>query len=334
VANRCGGRPVLFLPGRSGRAEEAVAVMRMSRRGAVLTVVGVLAAVLVAAVALGAAQTGGSSSTIAVAPETASGAGGGAAMDAAPPDSARQSAPGAPTQVATPLEVGRSLVRTAQVAVEIDDPAAGTGRVRTVTAALGGSVAEEYSTDSSSRLTLRVPAPSLDKLIDAIAGLGHVTSRSGQVVDATDQVVDLNARVASQQASVVRVRALLGRATTIGDIVSIEAELSRREADLDSLTGRLAALRDQVALSTLTVEISKPGVTVEPPVAAGFVSGLVAGWDGLRAVASAVGVAAGFLSPFLAVLAVLGGIAWLGRRMIRSRRAPAAGNPSGSAGGT
>jgi Domain of unknown function (DUF4349) len=210
------------------------------------------------------------------------------------------------------------------VSVEIDDPVAGTARVRSATAVMGGSVAEEYSTDGSGRLTLRVPAASLDKLIDAIAGLGHVTSRSGQVVDATDQVVDLNARVASQQASVVRVRALLGQATSIGDIVSIEAELSRREADLDSLTGRLAALRDQVALSTLTVDISKPGVPVDPPASAGgFLAGLADGWDGLQAVASAVGVAAGFLLPFAVVLAVLGGIAWTGRRMVRTRRVPA-----------
>ncbi len=240
-------------------------------------------------------------------------------MAAAPPqDPARRGAPG---QGTSPLDLGRSLVRTAQLAVEIDDPVAGTARVRSATAAAGGSVAEEQSSDGSSRLTLRVPASALDRLIDDIAGLGHVTSRSGQVVDATDQVVDLNARVASQQASVVRVRTLLGQATSIGDIVSIESELSRREADLDSLTGRLAALRDQVALSTLTVDITGPGVPVEPPVAAGgFLGGLASGWDGLRAVASTVGVAAGFLLPFAVVSAVLGGVAWQVRRTLRARR--------------
>ena len=56
---------------------------------------------------------------------------------------------------------------------------------------------------------MRVPADRLDQLIDSIAGLGHVTSRSAQVVDATEDVVDLDARVASQRASVDRVRALL-----------------------------------------------------------------------------------------------------------------------------
>ena len=304
---------------------------RISRRSVVLTAVGVLVAVLVAALALGSPRSGGSSgaSTRAVGPETASG--GAAVADAVPQDSARQAAPAAPAQGGAPIDLGRSLVRTAQVSVEIDDPVAGTARVRSATAAMGGSVAEEYSTDGGSRLTLRVPAASLDKLIDAVAGLGHVTSRSGQVVDATDQVVDLNARVASQQASVVRVRALLGQATSIGDIVSIEAELSRREADLDSLTSRLAALRDQVALSTLTVDISKPGVPVDPPVAAGgFLGGLANGWDGLRTVASAVGVAAGFLLPFVVVLAVLGGIGLLVRRFVRARRVPAAGSGPGS----
>ncbi len=302
--------------------------MRWSRRTVVLTVVGVLAVVLVVATALGARSAASSSAGSASSMVGTVEPGGEAARAAAPaPADSAAPAPGAPSQVAAPLDLGRSLVRTAQLSVEIDDPVAGASRVRTATAARGGNVAEEQSGDRSSRLTLRVPAASLDALIDDVARLGHVTSRSGQVVDATDQVVDLNARVASQQASVVRVRTLLGQASSIGDIVSIEAELSRREADLDSLTSRLAALRDQVALSTLTVDIAEPGVPVEPPVAAGgFLGGLASGWDGLLVVASGVGVAAGFLLPFAVVLAVLGGIGLVVRRIVRARRVPAAGN--------
>ena len=308
-------------------------LMRWSRRTTVLPVAEALAAVLVTAMALSACSAGGPSAGTATSGASEV-AGGGAARAAAPVDGAAPAGAAAaprPAQVTTPVDLGRSLVRTAQLSVEIDDPVAGTGRVRTATAAIGGNVAEEQSGDGSSHLTVRVPAASLDKLIDQIAAFGHVTSRSGHVVDATDQVVDLGARVASQQASVARVRALLGQATSIGDIVSIEAELSRREADLDSLTGKLAVLHDQVALSTLTVDISKPGVAVEPPLTAGgFLGGLATGWDGLRAVASALGVAVGFLLPFAAVLAVLGGIALLVRRTVRARRVLAvAGGRSG-----
>ncbi|OJY37518.1 DUF4349 domain-containing protein [Pseudonocardia sp. 73-21] len=238
------------------------------------------------------------------------------------PDAARAAAPAAPAQAPDrPISTERSLVRTAQLSLDVDDPVVATRKVRAAVAGIGGTVTQEQSGDDTSRLTLRVPAAALDRLIEDVAAFGHATARSAQVVDATDQVIDLGARVASQQASVVRVRTLLDQARSIGDIVSIESELSRREADLDSLTGRLAALKDQVALSTLTVDLTR---VATPPVQAsrssGFLAGLGSGWDGLKALGSATGAVVGFLLPFLPVLALLAGIGWCGRRVLRNRR--------------
>ena len=217
--------------------------------------------------------------------------------------------------------VARALVRTAQLTVEADDPVAATRKVRTAVAGVAGTVGQESSTDTGAQLTVRVPADRLDQLIDTIGGFGHVTSRSAQVVDATEDVVDLDARVASQRASVDRVRALLAQARSIGDVVSIESELTRREADLDSLTGRLAALKDQVALSTLTVDLEKAPVTTEPgPQPVGFPAGLAAGWDGLKVVGAGAGTALGYVLPFVPVLAVLVALVGIGRRVARTRR--------------
>lgn len=217
--------------------------------------------------------------------------------------------------------VARSLVRTAQLTVEADDPVAATRKVRTAVAGVAGTVGQESSTDTGAQMTVRVPADRLDQLIDAIGGFGHVTNRSAQVVDATEDVVDLDARVASQRASVERVRALLAQARSIGDVVSVESELTRREADLDSLTGRLAALKDQVALSTLTVDLEKGPTTTEPnPQPVGFLAGLAAGWDGLKVVGAGAGTALGYVLPFVPVLAVLFALVGIGRRVARTRR--------------
>lgn len=221
--------------------------------------------------------------------------------------------------------VQRDLVRSAQLTVDVDDPAARTRQVRTAAAAVGAIVVAEQSGTDNSYLTLRVPSDTLDRLVDEIAGLGTVVDRSAQVADATEEVVDLDARVRSQQASVDRIRALLAQATSIGDIVSIESELANREAELDSLTSRLAALRDQVALSTLTVDMRGPG-TVVPPIAepgpTGFTEGLAAGWAGLLAVGTAAAAVAGFLLPLLPLVAIVLGVAWVVRRVVRGRRAP------------
>ncbi|MHA6624301.1 DUF4349 domain-containing protein [Pseudonocardia sichuanensis] len=300
----------------------------------------VLLAVLVAALAVvqqgsGSGTDGGSGDVVAVAPARPApdpGSERAAREDGAADLAAPQSRAGDDGQsLGVPLGgVQRELVRTAQLGVEVADPATAARQVRTAAAVAGGFVTEEQSGDAFSSLVLRVPAPALDRVIDDVAALGRVTARSAQVLDATEEVVDLDARVASQTASVARVRGLLAEAVDLGDVVAIESELAHREAELDSLTARLGALRDQVALSTLTVELHGPGAPpAVAPRAAGFLDGLAAGWTGLRAVGAATAAVVGFVVPFVPVLAVLGGIAWLGRRAVRTRRSAAGGRSGG-----
>jgi hypothetical protein len=78
-----------------------------------------------------------------------------------------------------------------------------------------------------------------------------------------------------------------------------------------------------VALSTLTVDLRTPGAVVpqERP-DPGFLDGLTAGWEGLRAIGSAAAAVVGFVLPFLPVLGVLGGLGWLAHRIVRARRTP------------
>lgn len=295
----------------------------MRRRYVVTATVGVaLLGVLAVALALLNGVSGGSASVaaspmVAPAPEVgvAEPAPSGAAGTSG--DDARSAAGPAPAPGALPDPIGRDVVRTAQLTLQVPDPTAGARSVRTAVATAGGVVAEEQVDGTGAWLVVRVPAAGLDRLIDDLAATGVVLGRSGRAEDATEQVVDLDSRVATQQASVTRVRALLAQATSIGDVVAVESELARREADLDSLQRRLATLRDRVALSTLTVELrSAPAPTPVTP-APGFSAGLGAGWAGLKVVGSGLATAAGFLLPFLPLLAIAGAVVWV----VRHRRA-------------
>jgi hypothetical protein len=231
-------------------------------------------------------------------------------------DDAR-AAPVAPESAAADA-IGRDVVRTAQLTLQVPDPTAAGRGVRAAITTAGGLVAEEQVDAGGTWMVVRVPADGLDRLVDDLAATGTVLTRSGRVEDATEQVVDLDSRVSTQQASVTRVRALLAQATSIGDVVAVESELARREADLESLERRLAALRDRVAVATLTVELrAAPATSSDVP--PGFGVGLGAGWAGLRAVGAALATAAGFLLPFLPLLAVVAAVGWAVRRR-RARR--------------
>jgi len=98
---------------------------------------------------------------------------------------------------------------------------------------------------------IRVPPERLDALMDSVAALGDVESRSVGVEDVTERVIDAEARLNSLRASRDRLRQLLERAGTVQDVIAVERELARVQGEIQSLEARLTALRSQVALSEL-----------------------------------------------------------------------------------
>jgi hypothetical protein len=107
--------------------------------------------------------------------------------------------------------------------------------------------------------------------------------------------------------------------------VLIESQLTRRQADLDSLEKQAAYLQDQTSLATITVDIDHEGAAGPAEDRTGFLAGLSAGWHGLVAVGVGLATAAGALLPWLVVLLVLGIPGWaLVHRLRRRRQAPAA----------
>lgn len=227
--------------------------------------------------------------------------------------------PAAGQSAAQPVPASeRKVVRTAQLSLEVDDVFAAARTVRDVGTRFGGFVADEKTSDGGASVQLKVAADRLDDALAALSDLqvGKVTNRGQQAQDVTEQVVDVQARMASQRASVERVRALLDHATAISEIVQIESELTRRQADLESLEKRAAALNAQVELATIGVDLHKPGgIGGSDGDEAGFLGGLNAGWRVFLASTEVLLTVFGALLPFLIALAVPTAIiVWLLRR--------------------
>jgi hypothetical protein len=165
-------------------------------------------------------------------------------------------------------------------------------------------------------LTLSVPADKLDIALDQLAHkLGIVLQRSLSTQDVTAQYIDTASRLTTMRASVGRVRALMVQARDLGQVVALESELSRRQADLESLESQLAALDNSVARSTVSVSLSTPGT--EPVTRdSGFGAGLRAGWDAFAASARGLFTAVGAVLPFAVFFALVAApiVWWLRRR--------------------
>ena len=93
---------------------------------------------------------------------------------------------------------------------------------------------------------LEVPPGDLPAVVDALEDLGTVLSFDQLAEDVTDQLADLDTRIANMRASVERVRALYAEAVDIDSVVRLEAELTRRETDLEVLLATQSALEDRV----------------------------------------------------------------------------------------
>jgi len=171
----------------------------------------------------------------------------------------------APTAPPIPSDLGRSIIYTATIEVEVDDViAAGTAAQQAI-APLGGLLfGQETSTgpDSRSVLTIKVRPEDFQEALDRLSGIGTLVSQTISADDVTERVVDLQSRITTAEASVERLRTFLSQATDLRDVASLEEELLRRETDLELLRGQLRTVETQVDLATITLILTEP--TPEP----------------------------------------------------------------------
>ena len=155
-------------------------------------------------------------------------------------------------------------------------------------------------------------------MLKKLAGLGERLSQSQTAEDVTTQVVDTRSRVATQTRSVARVRALLAQANNLGEVVQIESELAKREADLESLEAQLSRLKDTTELATIEVTFVGPTAVVATDEAnLGFLTGLRGGWDAFVQIVLVGLTVLGALLPFLLAASLIAVPAWL---ILRGRR--------------
>ncbi|MFD3568851.1 DUF4349 domain-containing protein [Streptomyces sp. NPDC058667] len=230
-------------------------------------------------------------------------------------------------QAAAPSKAAaqQHVIRTASLSVQVADATKAVATARRVAAAAGGRVENESTervddTHVTSHIVLRVPQERYDAVLTELAGTGKLLGRKADAKDVTEQVVDVESRIATQRASVARVRALMQRAERLADVVTLEGELSRRQADLESLLAQQSSLKDRTSLATISLQLTekeKPAPAAPDEGRPGFGDALGGGWNALVGAATWIGLVLAALAPWLAV----GLIAFaLWHRLIRPRR--------------
>ncbi len=264
----------------------------------------------------------------------ASGSGGG--------DSGEYSVPQAPeagvvdgaaldSDTGTTSTVDRQVIITGNVTITADDPIKASREAIRIVETAGGRVdgRTEYAptaTDQgSATLQLRIPADKLTATLDKLEELGRADEVTLSSSDVTVESQDLDARISALRASIERLNALMGQATDIDDLITLESAISSRQGELESLEAQQRYLADQVSMSTISLYLRSDAEA--PKTTPGdFWSGLATGWNAFVGFWAGLLVVLGVLLPWLITLALIATVIIL---IVRRRRRSAEGTKKG-----
>jgi len=225
----------------------------------------------------------------------------------------------------------RALIKTGTVSLRSLEVADVLQQITVIVAASRGEIANETTTTDKkgnpaySQLELRVPVARFDSTLDEITGLSVFATKTRSAEDVTTQVVDVRSRVRTAEDSLASLQRLFVRATELGEIITLERELSQRQADLESLLAQQRTLAQQTEMSTITVTVSRTSVPKPKPQddeRAGFVSGLKQGWDAFTTFVVGTGHAIGVALPLGSMFAFVALLGWVVVRRWLPHREP------------
>jgi hypothetical protein len=169
--------------------------------------------------------------------------------------------PAAQPQKAFPAADGRKIVRTAQLAIDVDRFDDASRVLVQIAERSGGFVADSSYAESNGvpagSFTLRVPADRFAAVLTELEALGEVTQRQISGQDVTEEFVDLGSRIRNLERHEQRLLSFMERATKVSDLLAIEEQLARVRGEIEQLTGRMRFLDRSGDLATVAVVVKQ-----------------------------------------------------------------------------
>ncbi|MGO9456080.1 MAG: DUF4349 domain-containing protein [Acidimicrobiales bacterium] len=126
-------------------------------------------------------------------------------------------------------------------------------------------------------VTLQVPVASFSDVLKKAQSFGKTSSLSTKATDVTGQYVNLQAQITALQASLQQYLTIMTKATSIGDILSVQSQINTIQSQIQQLQGQLQLLTHETTYSTLTVMVNEKASPV-PVMSARPQSGLAQAW--------------------------------------------------------
>lgn len=109
----------------------------------------------------------------------------------------------------------------------------------------------------TAQYTVRVPAERYKDFFTQAGALCHVTWQDQETENVTTRYYDTAGRLKTQQTKLERLQALLARAESMEDIITIESAISETEQAIENLSGELRHYDALVDYATVTISLSE-----------------------------------------------------------------------------
>jgi len=209
---------------------------------------------------------------------------------AAPAEAGGEQATQPPLDSAATETAGqRMVIQTANVVARVKDVQVAVAETQRLAASYGGYIVSlnTWTQDDLlyATLSVRVPAERFEQMLQQVDALAHkVESSSITGEDVTEEYYDVEARLRALRATEEQLVLLLAdvreRMKTAEDILAVYRELQNIQSQIEQLEGRKRFLENQVALSTINLNLLP--VEAEPPVVAAGWRPLSTARDALR----------------------------------------------------
>jgi len=161
------------------------------------------------------------------------------------------------------IKTGTITIQVAAVDTSISQA---TDQMHALGAWLAGSDRTSGASSDMASVTYRVPVARFEDALAAMRRLGtKILNEHTESTPVGGEIIDLQSRIANLRASEKAIQAIMGKANTIGDVLTVQQRLAEVQGQIEQLSGQLAGLTDQSAYSTLTVVLVVPILPTPSP---------------------------------------------------------------------
>ncbi len=109
----------------------------------------------------------------------------------------------------------------------------------------------------SATIIARIPSENLETTQNKISDKFNITYKNDFIDDITDSYYDTEAHLNTLKAQEKKLLELLDKAEELSDVIELEKALAQCRGDIDAFTGRLKRMDNQVAFSTITINLAE-----------------------------------------------------------------------------